>query len=294
MKLFIPILFLLSACDKNPTQQPPDPPGGDKFAKVPEGFVPSQPILEASGIADSRTIDDHLWVLEDSGNPPQLFLMKHQGFVTDSFFVAGATNRDWEDIAVGKGPDNSRSYIYVGDIGDNNSQYATCTIYRIPEPTSFAEDTITVFDKIEFAYPDGAHDAEALLVDDASLDIYVITKRDAQSKVYRIPYPQNTGAVNQAEFVEDLSFTGVVSAAVSSSGKEVILKTYTNLFYYSRGAQESFAETFGKTPADTLAYQLEPQGEAVSFASDNSGFFTYSEKGLSTDAPQLLFYRRLN
>lgn len=290
--MIVPIFFLLAACERNYAPLPPTPPG-DLFEKVPQSFQVARPIPEASGIADSRTINEHLWVHEDSGNPPRLFLLKHEGFVTDSLLVEGATNRDWEDIAVGKGPDDGQSYIYVGDIGDNNLQYATYTIYRIPEPPSFNIDNITEYDKIEFAYPDGAHDAEALLVDDATKDIFVITKRDAMSKVYRIPYPQSTGSVNQAEYVNDLTFTGVVSASLSKSGKEMLLKTYTNLYYYSRNETEGIGVTLAKAPTDTLDIQLEAQGEAVALANDNSGFFTYSEKGLSSSNPDLLFYRRL-
>ena len=33
--------------------------------------------------------------------------------------IAGADNCDWEDIAVGPGPDPQKTYIYIGDIGGN-------------------------------------------------------------------------------------------------------------------------------------------------------------------------------
>jgi hypothetical protein len=294
MKKILPcLLLIIGACDRSNSQMDPDPPAKDKFAKTPDAYTLSRPIPEASGIADSKTFSDHLWVIEDSGNPPKLFLLKYEGSVSDSFLIDGATNRDWEDVAVGPGPDNDLSYLYVGDIGDNSSQYPTCTIYRMPEPKSLADDKITDFDRIEFAYPDGPHDAEAFMVDDATKDIYVITKRDAVSKIYKIPYPQDTDNINQAVFVSDLAYSGVVSSTLSASGTEVMVKTYTELFYYSRTAKEGLAITLGKAPTDTLAYQLEPQGEAVSFANDNSGFFTLSEKGLSESMPNLMFYRRM-
>jgi hypothetical protein len=292
MKQLIPFLVLFASCNKSPSQLVQPPPNTDRFEKVPQIYPLTRPIPEESRMADSRTFTEHLWAHEDSGNPPQLFLVKHEGFVTDSITLAGATNRDWEDIAVGKGPDDALSYIYVGDIGDNNSQYSNYIIYRVPEPKSFAEHNITVYDSIKFMYPDGSHDAEALLLDDATKDIFIITKRDAVSKVYKIPYPQDTQNMNQAVAVGDLAFSGVVSASQSAAGTEVIVKTYTNLFYYLRPAGEGLAVTLIKTPSDTLAYELEPQGEAVALANDNSGFFTYSEKGLSETFPNLLFYRR--
>lgn len=291
MKRLIPLILLFIGCDKSSPQFTPVSPDGDRFINVPLNYVLTRSIPEASGIADSKTINEHLWVIEDSGNPPRLFLLKHEGFVTDSLLLEGATNRDWEDIAVGKGPQDNLTYLYIADIGDNNLQYPSYTIYRAPEPKNFNVN-ITVYDKIEFTYPDGSHDAEALLIDDKTKDIYIITKRDASSKVYKIPYPQDVSNMNQAVFVSDLTFSGVVSASMNFNGREMIVKTYTDLYYYSRTPMEGLDVTLAKMPTDTLAYQLEPQGEAVGFANNNSGFFTLSEKGLSDQAPNLLFYRR--
>lgn len=291
MKKLFPLFLILLGCGKTNSQPDPNPPAGDLFETVPLNYVLTRPIPEASGIADSKTIEDHLWVIEDSGNPARLFLLKHEGFVTDSINVTGATNRDWEDVAVGKGPDDALSYLYIGDIGDNNLAYPSYTIYRMPEPAALHTD-ITVFDKINFTYPDGPHDAEALLVDDKTKDIFIITKRDATAKVYRVPYPQDVQNMNQAQFIADLPLVGIVSASLASSGKELILKTYTSLYYYNRQAMEGLDITLAGNPTDTLPYQLEPQGEAVGIANDNSGFFTLSEKGMGNTPPDLLFYRR--
>jgi hypothetical protein len=291
MKRLLPLLLFFISCDKSTPQLNPIDPAGERFLNVPLNYVLTRSIPEASGIADSKTFNDHLWVLEDSGNPAKLFLLKHEGFVTDSFLLDGAVNRDWEDIAIGKGPEDGVNYLYVGDIGDNDLKHSAYTIYRVPEPNNFM-DVITEYDSIKFTYPDGSHDAEAFLVDNETRDIYVMTKRDMFSKIYRLPYPQDTQNMNQAVFVADLPFTGIVSASLSFSGTELMLKTYTQLFYYTRTANEGLDVTLAKNPTDTLPYQLEPQGEAVAFANNNSGFFTLSEKGISDDIPNLLFYRR--
>lgn len=291
MKRIIPFLLIVISCSKSHPPYNPDPPSKKPFSEDPEANILTRPMAEASGIADSKTFPDQLWVIEDSGNPARLFLLKHNGFVTDSFMLAGAVNRDWEDVAVGKGPDDALSYLYVGDIGDNNASYSSYTIYRTPEPTTF-EDEITGYDSIRFTYPDGSHDAEAFMIDDNTKDIFVITKKESPSKIYRIPYPQDTQNMNQAEFVGDLGYTGVVSASLSSAGTEIIMKTYTQLFYYKRAAKEGIGVTLAKAPTDTLGYVLEAQGEAVAIANDNSGFFTLSEKGMGAGFPNLMFYRR--
>ena len=55
------------------------------------------------------------------------------GHIIAKLDINDATNYDWEDIAVGPGPEEGKSYIYVGDIGGNIPQpgYA---IYRVEEP----------------------------------------------------------------------------------------------------------------------------------------------------------------
>ena len=56
-------------------------------------------------------------------------------------------------------------------------------------------------------------------IENFHLYIYIITKRDARSKIYKLPYPQDTSEISEAVFVADLNFSGVVSASLSSSDK---------------------------------------------------------------------------
>jgi len=251
-------------------------------------------IREASGIADSKANPGYLWVEEDSGNPSQLYLLGHDGKIAGKVKIAGGTNRDWEDIVLGVGPVEGTSYLYIADIGDNNSTYASYTFYRFPEPSiniaSIGSAAVTKFSRINFKYPDSSHDAEAFLVDPNTKDIYVITKRDVRSKVYKLPYPQDTTKLITAVYVSDLAFDVVTSAALSPDSKELIVKTYTNLYFYSRSPTESIATTLSRTPP-TLSYDIEQQGEAVCFALDYSGFYTLSETRTSIPAT-LDFYKR--
>ena len=64
-------------------------------------------IKEASGIADSKMSPGFLWVEVDSGNPPRLYLLSHDALTEKKVYIKGATNRDWEDIALAAGPDAS-------------------------------------------------------------------------------------------------------------------------------------------------------------------------------------------
>lgn len=276
------ILFL--NCKKNPIQDVP------VFEKVPATFSVIPGVIdEASGIADSYAHTGYLWVHEDSGNDPVLHLLDHKGKHGNKVVIADAINRDWEDIAIANGPVANLHYVYIGDIGDNNAIYPTCSIYRLTEPP-MGTDTVHSFEKIVFQYSDGPRDAEALLVDNLSKDIFIITKRDASSKVYKLAYPQNVNSLNVAQHVQDLKFNGVVSAACAPDGKAIILKTYFSVLYYVRKSGQSIVQALQNEPY-TLPYQMEPQGEAITFAINNKGFYTLSEKALAPSV-SLNFYKR--
>ncbi len=233
MKKIAPLLLVvLFSCKKSSTQT--DHPV--TYEKAPQSYtLTGIAITEASGIAQSKSNPGYLWVEQDSGNPPAIYLLSHDGFVKDSVRIVGPSNRDWEDMALAAGPVPGKNYIYIAELGDNNAVYPTYSFYRFEEPLP-DQDEVTAVDTIKFTYPDESHDAEAFLVDNNTKDIYIITKRDAKSKVYRLAYPQSTTENNEAVFVADLDYTGVVSAAISPDGKEIIIKNYTTLFLlYKKG-----------------------------------------------------------
>lgn len=252
------------------------------FDSIPSAVAVNPIINETSGIADSKTHPGFLWAHEDSGTPAQLYLVKHDGTVVKKVFIKNAVNRDWEDMVL------ANNEIYIGDIGDNNAIYPSYTIYKFAEPSANT-DTVHTVEAISFQYADGPHDAEAFLVDPVSKHIYIITKRTNPSKIYKISFPYS-GAMNTAVPVGALAYGGVVSAAMSNNGKEIIVKTYQSLFYYTRANDETIEQALQKT-YKSLSYQIEPQGEAVAFATNGSGFFTLSEKGFASSV-NLYFYRR--
>ena len=93
--------------------------------------------------------------------------------------------------------------------------------------------------------------------------------------------------MNQAVAAGTLPYNGVTGATQNADGTGIIVRTYAQLLYYTRLPGETIAQALQKT-FTALAYQPEPQGEAVTFAVDGSGFFTLSEKGLSPS--QFLYF----
>jgi len=246
-------------------------------------------IDEASGIADSKVNPDYLWVEQDGGNSNDIFLLSDSGMIFKKINIRGSVNRDWEDIALAKGPVAGTNYLYVADIGDNNQVFTQYRIYRFPEPAA-ATDTVWTCDSIRFQYPDGPHNAEAILVDDRG-DIYIVTKQSSLSAIFRLGYPQNLTTVNIATKVGELHFNGVVSAAISTAGDELLIKTYTSIYYWKKTSSETIEQALQKDPV-LLNYQQEPQGEAICFKNNNAGFYTLSERPSIISSVSLNYYKR--
>lgn len=280
--LYFLLVLLLASCNKNDDTQPSK--NELPFSSDPQSRVLNPRIEETSGIADSKTAPGFLWAHEDSGNPAQLHLIGHDGIVAKKVFLKGIKNRDWEDMAL------AGNQLFLADIGDNNKKQTSYTIYQFTEPAP-SSDTVFTIQQIRFRYPDGPHDAEALLIDPVTNAILIITKQDDPSRIYKITPPFKYNAIDTAQLVGNLSFTGALSAALAPDGTEAILKTYSGLYYYSQKNGEALESMLQQQPVN-VPYKIEPQGEAVTFANDNSGFFTLSEKGFSNAAVNLYFYPR--
>lgn len=292
MKHLLFIFFLAVGSCQKPANDPaavPVPEATPQFAVHTVSPVAAGVVDEASGIADSYTQKDALWVQQDGGNAADLALIGYNGTLIKKIKLEGITNRDWEDMAVAAGPQPAKNYIYIGEIGDNNAAYASCAFYRFLEPT-VTTDAVSEIETIRFTYNDGPRDAEAFFIDGQTKDIYIITKRETQSRLYKLAYPQSTTNNNTAQFIATLPFNTVVSAAIANNGQELLVKTYDKLLYWKTGASKSFAELLQTTPLQ-LPYTMEPQGEAVCFANNAKDYFTLSEKSFAP-AQALYYYKR--
>ncbi|GAB3497567.1 hypothetical protein GCM10027341_17840 [Spirosoma knui] len=253
-------------------------------------------IDEASGMADSRSQPGNLWIEQDSGSPAELALLGYDGKVKGKIKIPQFSNRDWEELAIGPGPQDGVNYIYIGEIGDNEAQHQISQIYRLPEPANL-QTPITQIERINFRYPDGPRDAEAMFVEPQTKDIYIITKREQNVRLYRLKYPQNVNEVTVAEPLGELPSFGdgltgyVTGAAISPDGSEILIRTYANVLYWRRDAGQSVADALQYGTARRLTSRLEPQGEAICFEKDGKGFFTISERA-GASSVNLYYYGR--
>jgi len=254
------------------------------------GIVKSDLVREASGIVASRKNPGVLWVHNDSGDAARLFAIDAEGKFLGVCNVAGARARDWEDIAVGPGPDPNRHYLYIGDIGDNQGKYPEVTVYRVPEPrvgaaSPFGTMTSGPADAIVLMYPDGPRDAETLLVDPLTRDIYIISKREMLSKVYLAAWPQATTQRTEMKRVALLPWGFAVAGDVSPDGRRVIVRGILNASLWDRPAGAPLWRAFSGRQVQ-MPLMDEPQGEGICFDSQGTGYFTIGE----TDYPPLHYF----
>ncbi|MCH8874501.1 hypothetical protein IH824_17350 [candidate division KSB1 bacterium] len=261
------------------------------------GLINNDSLNEVSGLAASRKNSNVLWTHNDSGDENRVFAIDANGKHLGTFLIEGAEARDWEDIAVGPGPIAGKQYLYIGDIGDNLSQFDIKHIYRVMEPEVNCnqppiEATLSGVEAIAFQYPDGKRDAETLMVDPLTKDIYIVSKRESNVRVYRAPYPQSTTRTITLEYVVTLNLNNVVGGDISPSGNEVVIKTYKAIYYWRKSPDEKCWKIFDKDPI-SVPYIPEPQGEAVCWRADGLGYYTVSEEPGGIPS-HLYFYPRLN
>ena len=227
-------------------------------------------LSEASGLVVSRATPGRLWSHNDSGKP-EIVAFDTRGNVTGHLSIAGARVQDWEAMATA--PCGNGSCLYLADIGDNDAKRQEITIYRVPEPDK-PGGSAKVDAVIRASYPDGAHDAEALLAaPDGTL--FVVTKGDTgQIAVYRVPRDARGNAALRLEPVGGpLSKTPAADAritdgAISPDGDWVVLRTKTALVFYR--AADFLKGTFRETRRVDLTALGEPQGEGVAFGPSNT------------------------
>ena len=227
---------------------------------------------EVSGCAATRR---GVWVHNDSGNPPELFLLNpSNGRVRRRVPLAGATNIDWEDIAFEKGQ------LLVGDIGDNNATRADVVLYRVPESAPSGPAV-----GLRVTYPDGAHNAEALVLQGG--DAFVITKADDGHAAVYVLRGAATLVAGSYRFeriggvditTEGLLFPNRITGAdVSPDGRRVVLRTYQFLYLLERGRQQPFDSVWSAIPKP-IEVPLLAQAEAVCVSPDGRRAYTTTEK----------------
>lgn len=257
------------------------------------GQVAHKELTEISGIAVSRRNRDILWAHNDSGGFARVFALRPDGSTAGVFRLAEARARDWEDLAIGPGPQADSDYLYVADTGNNALTREIVTVYRVPEPdiapdATTASRRLTGVEALPFRFPGRPHECETLLVDPLTSDLYLVsrdrhTKQGGMSSVFLSSAPQEPGVIRSLELVARFAAPYEIKGGdLSPDGRLVVLRAHSMtrqvkalLWSWDRGT-ESLSNVFQR-PGIGIPARHEPQGEAIAFTPDRQGYFTISE-----------------
>lgn len=263
-------------------------------------FLPLSPVSAAAApatlcrVSDARldeisglvATSDGYAVINDGGDSLQVFLLDRNCGVT-KVLSGGQNPFDPEDLAR-----TSDGTFWVADIGDNNRERQTLVVWAIGSSGGAAV-------RHRLSYPDGAHDAEAILMPADKTPIIVTKSVTGASKVYTAPQPLSASSPStqqlKAAGTVTISASGtkggpseagpaaqmlVTGGAVAPNGGKVAVRTYTDIYEWTpeQGASAAaIAKTMTAQAPRRTPVPDEPQGEALSYTSDGSALVTVSE-----------------
>jgi hypothetical protein len=241
------------------------------------GSVVNEELVEASGLAHSRTTHGVLWSHNDSRDGPRLYALGTDGSDLGIFDVPGAFAFDWEDIAAGPDASGQGNYLYVGDIGDNFAiRDGLITIHRVEDidPATMS-GAFPDSAPIALIYPEGSFNAEALFIDPVDPAVYVITKSRTEAFVYRGSIELAEGAA-MMELVGTLFLGAEVSGAdISADGSLIALRGYQTVWMWHRTEGQTIAEALAVEPCEAPSPD-ERQGESIALDGELN-YWTVSE-----------------
>ncbi len=240
---------------------------------VPEPYVVEGLPVESSGIVASRVHPDVWYTHPDGGNDREIYSYDFESGLRGVHFAPGIANGDWEDIAAGKCPDGEPC-LYIGDIGDNDLGRETISVALVREP-EIADRDLDRVDVWEFTYPDGQHDAEAMVVHPCTGTVYIFTKSAVETRIYRAPADAGQG-VTTLELVHGIDHAssgldleqGITGADWDRDGERLVVRTAARLWEWETdpAAPEAHWENLPRRVNDVD----EVQGEAVGFSQEGA------------------------
>lgn len=262
------------------------------------GTVTAFEINEASGIVASRQNPGVLWTHNDNGYPGHIFALSTNGALLAHYFVPNVFFGDFEDIAIGPGSLPQHQYIYLGDIGDNNTNRTNIRVFRFPEPSIYGYqaasprfDAVPLVQEIVLTYPDAPYDAEALMVDPITGDLFIATKQDPDARLYRATRAQlDAGGPIELTFIRTLSFSGFRSVGagdISADGRLIAMRRNARAWVWNRSASQTVGDALAVSGTQAPV-ATENNGEGIAFHPTGLGYFTITE-GIQ---PPINFFRR--
>ena len=230
-------------------------------------------VAESSGLAAAGS---SLYTVNDGGSRLRVFVLDRTCRVRRTI-EAPLDPYDVEDLA--RSADGN---LWLSDTGDNALTRSTVALERLRP-----DGTATLF---RLAYPDGPHDAEALLIDRSGRP-YIVTKEPLSSGVYTPDEPLSAERPTALRKVRTLTFgpTGtaggpvgtasqvlVTGGAVSADGRLLVLRTYTDAYVWP-APDGDLEAALRSASVRRIPLPATPQGEAIAISPDGKSLLTSTE-----------------
>lgn len=250
-------------------------------------------IKEASGLAASRRSANILWTHNDSGSKALIYALDLTGKSLARVRIKHAKNVDWEDIA--SFVLDETAYLLLADVGDNGSKRKQVTLYVVAEPdlASHTNIELPLAWQIDFTYPRGPRDVEAVAVDSENEQVLLLTKRTVPAELYSLPL-RPTGEKIEATFLghvaslpqptrQDISLAIMknqwhwqpTGMDIAADGSAIAIVSYKPAIYlYQRDGD--WLSTLQNPP---LHFPLDlRKPESIAFGADSASLFVTNEK----------------
>ena len=227
-----------------------------------------------------------LWMLQDKGNPSELYVYSVDGTFENTVTVNNQENTDWEDLS-----QDTNGNIYIGNFGNNDNKRKDLRILKV-NGSDLTSNSINISQETTFYYEDQTdfppkksnllYDCEAFVATNDAF--YLFTKNrskgfDGTFYVYKVP---NKNGNFKAEKIATLETCGqykscaITGAALNKNGNQIALLTHDKVLMIPFVNDTSFKQE--NITIKELGHNS--QKEAITFKSDKQLFMAdESEKG---------------
>ncbi|MEU8224628.1 hypothetical protein [Kribbella sp. NPDC048915] len=223
----------------------PSAPGPKKLFTIRDDRID-----ESSGLAKSVKHPGIYWTVNDSGDTGRVFAVDSSTGRVKATVRFGAKVTDVEALGVDR-----EGTLYIADIGDNKESRDQIEIFTIPEPDELTDEANVKYHRYDFTYPDGAHDAETLLIEPGSNQLYIVTKAiKGTGAIYAAPASPSYEGTNDLTKLAPAPSGVITDGTFLPDGQRVVLRTYADIITVA----------WGETP-NAIARGAAPlgQGETV-------------------------------
>lgn len=225
-----------------------------------------------------------LWMLQDKGNPSELYVYSIDGTFENTVKVNNQENTDWEDLS-----QDTKGNIYIGNFGNNDNKRKDLRILKV-DGANLTSNSINTSQETTFYYEDQTdfppnksnlfYDCEAFIATDEAF--YLFTKNRSKEFngtffVYKIPNQSGNFKAKKIATLESCNqykSCAITGAAMNKSGNKIALLTHDKVLIIPFENHASFSQE--NITVKELGHNS--QKEAITFKGDKQLFMADESK----------------